>query len=363
MKTFAVTLAALLPLSALAAEPVPAPHVRNVAIVVYEGVEILDFAGPAEVLKSAGGNAEIGGAPALNVYTVARSTAPVTAQQFIKIVPNHSIEDAPRPDVVVIPGGQSSALTDDPAMRDWLMKTTEAAEVTLTVCTGAFPLAQAGRFDGMEITTWYGAIPRLQKPAPKTAVKNGRRFVDNGKYVTTAGVSAGIDGALHLVARLFGRRVADQTARYMEYHWTPEPFLSTGYAYWNPSTDDTGRTLQAVDMATSEGRWDDAVATAEKIAATRPADGRIYTKLGEALIAAGQHRRGAETLLRVPETSPQRPVALYNAACAYALAGDKAAALGTLQKSFAAGFDRKTALGDSDFDAMRDEVKALVASR
>lgn len=83
-------------------------------------------------------------------------------------------------------------------------------------------------------------------------VKNGRRFVDNGRIVTTAGISAGIDGSLHVVARLLGRRIADQVATYMEYHWSPDAFLATGYAYLNPSTDARGRLVQTAEMQYEE---------------------------------------------------------------------------------------------------------------
>ena len=227
-----LSLALLLSASTALAKP------KNVAIVVYDRAEILDFAGPTEVLAAASSFARSGGEDAMNVYLVARSTRPIKVQGVVVVTPTYSIDNAPKPDLVVIPGGASDNLSNDPAMMRWLMRVTAASDATLTVCTGAFPLAKAGVFDGLEITTFYGAVESLRAIAPKAKVTHGRRFVDNGKYITTAGVSAGIDGALHLTARLFGRRVADQTARYMEYHWTPEPYLAKDYQYWNPSLDD-----------------------------------------------------------------------------------------------------------------------------
>ncbi len=221
---------------------------RNVAIVVYEGMEILDFAGPAEVFAAAGSFAHPGKGTALNVYTVSKSTKPLKSQGFITIVPEYSIENAPRPDLVVIPGGSSGSITNDPEFFGWVKGAAGKSEVTLTVCTGAFVLAKAGYLDGKEITTWYGAVEKLRLEAPKSTVQSGRRFVDNGRFVTTAGVSAGIDGSLHVVARLFGRAVADQTARYMEYHWTPEPYLARGYVLLNPNTDEAGRRLQLSEL-------------------------------------------------------------------------------------------------------------------
>ncbi|MGE3767969.1 MAG: DJ-1/PfpI family protein, partial [Kofleriaceae bacterium] len=244
----------LLPLLLLLATStaVAAPKQKNVAIVVYDHMEILDFAGPAEVLAAASRFAGSGGQPALNIYLVGKTTKSLEAQGFIDITPAFSIDNAPTPDIVVIPGGMSDNLSNDPAMMAWLTQATAASDTTLTVCTGAFPLAKAGVFDGMEITTYYGAIEGLRALAPKARVTHGRRFIDNGRYITTAGVSAGIDGALHLAARIFGRRVADQTARYMEYHWTPEPYLATGYAYWNPSVDARGRLMQQAEAAVEE---------------------------------------------------------------------------------------------------------------
>jgi transcriptional regulator GlxA family with amidase domain len=223
-------------------------YTRNVAIVLYEGVELLDFAGPGEVFKAAASFAAYKDQPAFNLYTVAATSKPITSQGFVKITPSYSIEDAPRPDIIVIPGGNSRTLTEDAKFMAWAGKATREADITLTVCTGAFVAGKAGLLDGAIATTWFGATDRLRQAFPKTTVQPGRRFVDNGSVITTAGVSAGIDGALHTVARLLGRAVADQTARYMEYHWTPEPYLSIDYSLLNPSLDDAGRAAQQAEL-------------------------------------------------------------------------------------------------------------------
>lgn len=356
------TLSLPLPLTATAAPPAtkPAKPIRNVAIVVYEQAELLDFAGPSEVLAAAGSFAAGGGKSALNIYLVARTLEPITAQGFIKIVPQYSIDDAPAPDLVVIPGGNSGNLANDPAMMKWLTGATSASEATLTVCTGAMPLARAGAFDGMEITTWYGAIPALQAAAPKARVTNGRRFVDNGRYITTAGVSAGIDGALHLAARLFGRAVADQTARYMEYHWTPEPYLAASYPYWNPSTDERGRGLQAAALAAHEQRWPEAIAAYRALAAG-DRDGLAWVGLGDALFHSGDRKGAIDAYGRVGAGSSAYAKALYNAACAHALLGNKAAALAQVQKALAAGMKREMALADADLASIREEIARLPA--
>jgi transcriptional regulator GlxA family with amidase domain len=217
---------------ASAGEPASPPAkavTRNVAIVLYEGVEVLDFAGPAEVFAAAGNFGAVGDHPAFRVYTVATSKAPLTSQGFLKVIPDFTIKDAPPPDIIVVPGGNSGTLTNDAHFMAWATKAFAGAEVSMSVCTGAFVLGKAGLLDGKTATTWFGATEKLRKAVPGTSVQEGRRFIDQGRVVTTAGVSAGIDGALHVVARLLGRDVADQTARYMEYRWTPEPYLVETY--------------------------------------------------------------------------------------------------------------------------------------
>ncbi len=330
----------------------------NVAIVIYEGTEILDFGGPAEVLQAAGNFAGDGITSALNVYTVAKTRDPIVSQGFIRIVPQYSIADAPRPDIIVIPGGQSSQISDSDAMMKWLRSSMASAEVTLTVCTGAFPVAETGVLDGMEITTYYQAVEDLQKKAPKTRVKPGRRFIDNGKYITTAGVSAGIDGALHLVARRFGRRVADQTARYMEYRWTPEPFLSLQYKYWNPSTDERGRMLQQAEMASDEKRYDEAVAVLRRLVAKRPRDEMAWLHLGYALSTRKDRSAAIAAYQRVPASSKLHGEALYYIAREHAALGDKKKAAQQLSRAVAAGFDRDRALSDPLLASLRDAVPA-----
>jgi len=131
-------------------------------------------------------------------------------------------------DAIVV--GTGTVFVDDPALMAWARSAVDSAEIAVSVCNGAFVLGALGVLDGKTVTTHFGAVPRLKSSFPKATVQQGRRFVDNGKIVTTAGVSAGIDGALHVVARLLGRGAADETARYMEYRWAPEPYLAETYA-------------------------------------------------------------------------------------------------------------------------------------
>ena len=189
---------------------------RNVAILVHEGVELLDFAGPGEVFASANHRS------AFQVYTVAASAAEVVSQGFVTVKPQYTFANCPPPDVVILPGGRTDIPLNDPAVISWIKQSSQKAEVVMSVCTGAFLLAKAGLLDGREATTHWSAIAALRQEAPKTTVRENRRFVDNGKVITAAGVSAGIDASLHVVDKLLGREAAEQTAHYMEYRWQPE---------------------------------------------------------------------------------------------------------------------------------------------
>ncbi len=193
---------------------------RNVAIVIWNGAEVLDWTGPAEVFEAA--SRQPGGKKVFNVYTVSKTTEPILSQRFIKVIPQYSIADAPKPDIVVLPGGGTDSVLSDPEFLAWAGKVARESEVAMSVCTGAFILGKNGLLDGKTVTTWYGAIDELERQFPKAKVQRGVRLVDNGSVLTTAGVSAGIDGALHLVSRLLGRSAAERTAQYMEYRWQPE---------------------------------------------------------------------------------------------------------------------------------------------
>ncbi|HWS72355.1 MAG TPA: DJ-1/PfpI family protein, partial [Thermoanaerobaculia bacterium] len=147
-----VALILLLAVAARAAEP--KPYTRNVAIVIYEQAEPLDWAGPFEVYNDAAGFGQSGDTPAFNVYLVSKTTEPLNAQG-LHAVPQYSIANAPKPDIVLFPGGPSEAITEDPAFFAWASKASTEAEIAQSVCTGAFVLGKAGLLDGLEVTTWY----------------------------------------------------------------------------------------------------------------------------------------------------------------------------------------------------------------
>ena len=189
----------------------------QVAIVLFDGVELLDFAGPGEVFAAAQRHG-------FEVFTVADAARPVISQGFVEVTPSRVMGGDLRPDIIVVPGGGVGSLLDSEAAMNWLREAGAEAEHVMSVCNGALALARLGMLDGLEATTHHGSIDSLRKMAKKTTVFEDRRFIDNGKIITTAGVSAGIDGALHLLRRLRDHSTAESVARYMEYDWRPEQY-------------------------------------------------------------------------------------------------------------------------------------------
>lgn len=180
------------------------PMIRTVAVLLFEGVELMDFAGPAEVFIVADEG------KAFRVVTVANSTKPLKTMGGITITPDYDFSTAPKADVLVVPGGNMQAVNQ--AGREWIKSAAKDAEVVMSVCFGAMLLADAGLLDGVEATTHHWGIERLRKLAPKCKVVESKRYVDSGKIITTAGVTAGIDGALHIVERVLGKEAARWTA-------------------------------------------------------------------------------------------------------------------------------------------------------
>ena len=191
----------------------PAEGAIPVAFAISRGATMIDFAGPWEVfqdvmLKGTGGNHRVG----FNLYTVSEKTEPIDASGGMKIIPDHTFETAPAPKVVVIPAQSGS-----PALHAWLRKIVDSTDVTMSVCTGAFQLGRAGLLSGKEATTHHEFFDQFAKAFPDVKLKRGLRFVENAKISTAGGLTSGIDLALRVVERYFGRETAEQTAFYMEY--------------------------------------------------------------------------------------------------------------------------------------------------
>jgi transcriptional regulator GlxA family with amidase domain len=198
----------------------------NVAILVFDGVEVLDFTGPFEVFSrtrlSPGVESRRSDETApFRVFTVAKNDGLITTTGELRVVPRYSFQTAPMIDLLLVPGGYGTrALLNDHETLDWIRATAARAKKVTSVCTGSLLLAQAGLLDRRRATTHWGALNLLQQISDSReagiSVQHGVRFVDDG-VITSAGVSAGIDMALHVVQQICGASVAAETAHYMEY--------------------------------------------------------------------------------------------------------------------------------------------------
>lgn len=232
----------------------------SVTILIFNGAQLIDFAGPWEVFGTAG----------MLVHTVAESSAPVTAVFGEKVIPDYTFENCPKSDIVLVPGGGVwNEVINNPSVMRWIQTQVNEATHVMSVCTGAFLLEKAGVLGGQTVTTTYGMIEDLIKP--DTKVIYDRRYVDNGKIITTAGLSAGIDGALHLVSRILGLGTAQSVALNMEYNWDPnghyaraalaDRYLPDGLAFAKPNIK--GAKARMVSTAGDTEHWETTIAVYE----------------------------------------------------------------------------------------------------
>ena len=188
---------------------------RTVAIVLFDEIEVLDFAGPFEVFSVCGRRSQL---DPFDVFTVSERGQTIRARNGLVVTPLYSFENAPAPDILLVPGGFGTRREmKNPVMLEWVARHGKRCEFLLSVCTGALVLARAGLLDGLSATTHHLAFDELRAVAPRTNIREGERIVDNGRVVLSSGVSAGIDMSLHMVSRLLGDDLARETARYMEY--------------------------------------------------------------------------------------------------------------------------------------------------
>jgi transcriptional regulator GlxA family with amidase domain len=190
---------------------------RNLAILIFDDVEVLDFCGPFEAFSATGQNER---PRPFNVSIVAEQMRPISARNGLSVNPRYTITDCPSPDIILVPGGQGTRREmHNDVLIDWIKQQAGHVELVLSVCTGALLLAKAGLLDGLEATTHHSAIDLLRDVARQTMVHTDRRYVDNGKIILSAGISAGIDMSLYVVSRLLGEEQARATARQIEYDW------------------------------------------------------------------------------------------------------------------------------------------------
>lgn len=197
-----------------------------VAFVLTKGAVMIDFAGPWEVFQ----DTFVASRPSMDdqmpfdLYTVSESKEPIRVSGGLKVVPDFTFDDAPPPKVIVIPaqGGET------PQMLEWIRKSAPQADVVMSVCTGAFVLADTGLLAGKSATTHHASFRRFAMKFPNVQVRRGARYVEEGNLATAGGLSSGIDLALRVVERYFGRKVATDTAYQMEYQ---------GQGWLNPASN------------------------------------------------------------------------------------------------------------------------------
>jgi transcriptional regulator GlxA family with amidase domain len=185
-------------------------------ILLFDGVEVLDFAGPFEVFSLA---ETADGQKAFDVKTVSETGSMITAAGGLKIQPEYSFKSAPNFEVLIVPGGYGARVeqVNNPAVLDWLKVQAGKAELIASVCTGAFLLAKAGLLEGRAATTHWAHTDELKQAYPGLEVRPHVKFVDQGKIITSGGISAGINMSFYIVKKLVGRAEALESARQMEY--------------------------------------------------------------------------------------------------------------------------------------------------
>ena len=195
------------------------PRKRTVAILIFDDVELLDFAGPFEVFSSVrnltGDHERL-----MDVFAVAESLTPVRCRNGLVVQPERTIDKCPPVDVLVIPGGAGvRPALERSNLVEWVRTRAQEVELTVSVCTGSFLLARAGLLSGRPATTHWERINEMRERFPDVEIVEDERWVDTGEIITAAGVSAGIDVALHVVRRLYGADVARATALGIEYDY------------------------------------------------------------------------------------------------------------------------------------------------
>lgn len=189
----------------------------NVAIFIYENAEVLDFSGPFEVFSTATRISDQQGP--FTPFLVAEHAAPVVARAGYTVVPHYGFDDHPSIDLLIVVGGVHEPQMEKPSVIDWIARQSSRARHVASVCTGAFLLARADVVQDERVTTHWEDIGDLKATFPALDVVGEQRWIDAGSITTSAGISAGIDMSLHLVRTFASAKLAEQTARKMEYDW------------------------------------------------------------------------------------------------------------------------------------------------
>lgn len=189
---------------------------RNVGILIFDDVEVMDFCGPFEVFSVAN---RTNITNPFNVFTVAEKEEHIYARNNLSINPQYTIYNCPKLDILIVPGGQGSRKEmNNKIILDWIKLNYPNLELLLTVCTGALIIAKCGLLEDMTATTHHSSLDLLKEISPKTKIVKDR-YVDNGRIILSGGISAGIDMSLYVVEKLLGKEAVLKTIDVMEYGW------------------------------------------------------------------------------------------------------------------------------------------------
>ncbi len=190
-------------------------EIIQVGILLFNEVEVLDFAGPFEVFSVATEN----NTKLFNAFTIGESDKTIIARNGLKVIPEYTIQNHPEFDILIIPGGYGAEHIEikNKTILNWIKAQQAKVDMLASICTGAFLLAQSGILDNIKATTHWMDLDRLENEYPKVTVIRGVKFVDEGKIITAGGISAGINMSFHIIERLLGKKVVEETAKRMEY--------------------------------------------------------------------------------------------------------------------------------------------------
>jgi transcriptional regulator GlxA family with amidase domain len=190
----------------------------KIGIYIYDQAEVLDFAGPFEVFSTAARISD--SEPKFQVFLIGETGQMVTARAGFKVQPDYGFNDCPALDVLIVAGGVHDHEMAKAPVIEWLTQQSSKAMLVASVCTGVFLLAQAGIVDGLHVTTHWQDVADLRMRFPQLNVVENQRWLDQGRVLTSGGISAGIDMSLHMLQRFSGLGVARATAKQMEFSWT-----------------------------------------------------------------------------------------------------------------------------------------------
>ncbi|MFC3120707.1 DJ-1/PfpI family protein [Agaribacter flavus] len=228
----------------------PEKNAKKVAILMFEGVQTIDFAAPFEVFNAA----------RFEVFTVSPTGKAVSSAMGLSVNPKYSFSSMPAADIIIIPGGNIGQAMEDKAITNWINQNEANAVGILSICNGAFLLAQTGLLDGNQATTFHRAFESFERAYPEIELIRDQRYVDNGKIITSAGLASGIDSSLYLVSKLKGIEKAKAIALHLEYDWNLDQGFVRGkladkhYPNWNKALFE-GLNFQKTLGVGDELRW------------------------------------------------------------------------------------------------------------